>query len=94
MEKTIQEGCLAEIVGCNVISDGTVVEVLFKSKDFIDGDRVWTISEQFKNQNGESTNRIVENLLRRIDGDKELCVSWEDVELTTGWVPAERQEAA
>ena len=95
MEKPIEEGCLAEIVGCNIIPDGTVVEVLFKSNDFIDGDRVWTISEQFKNQNGLPSNRIVESLLRRLDDDgKELCTSWEDVKLISGWVPEHLKEVA
>ena len=95
MEKPIQEGCLAEIVGYHPIPDGTVVEVLFKTNDFIGEDRVWTISEHFKNHNDVLTNLIVESLLRRLDDDgKELCTSWEDVKLISGWVPEHLKEVA
>ena len=94
MEKSIQEGCLAEIIGSKVVPKGTVVEVMFKAQDY-EGASTWIVSETFKNPDGKLTNRIVEDCLRRVDDDdKELCTSWEDVKLISGWVPEHLKEVA
>ena len=95
MEKPIEEGCLVKIVGSNVVPEDTIVEVLFKAPDF-KGMSIWIISEQFKNLSGNLTNKIAEKFLRRIDDDdgKELCTSWEDINLISGWVPEHLKEVA
>lgn len=87
MDKPIEVGCFAEIIGSSTVHDGTVVQVLFYSHDD-EGMATWVIDQEFENPAGQMTDRCYEHFLRRVDGnDKELCTDWTDIEFTTGWVP-------
>jgi len=93
MDKPIEAGCFAEIVGSSTVHDGTVVQVHFQAIDD-GGVPAWYIDQEFENPDGIMTDRCYEHFLRRVDNDGELCTDWADIEFTTGWVPDKLHEPA
>ena len=93
MDKPIEEGCLVKIICPYEPVNGTIVEILFKSESD-NGIPTWIMSEELEDRDGFMCTRISEQYLRRIDDDKELCTSWEDIKLISGWVPEHLKDVA